>query len=133
MPASSIEKQPFGTLADGSVVDRYRLTGNRGIEAEIITFGGIVTALRVPDREGILANVVLGLPRLEDYTAPGRYFGAIIGRYANRIARGRFMLDGQEVLLAVNNGPNALHGGPGGFNHRLWRVESADDGALVLA
>jgi aldose 1-epimerase len=133
MPASRIEKQPFGTLADGSVVDRYRLTGDGGIEAEIITFGGIVTALRVPDREGMVANVVLGFPRLEDYTAPGRYFGAIIGRYANRIARGRFMLDGQEVRLPVNNGPNALHGGLDGFNHRLWRVESADDGALVMA
>jgi aldose 1-epimerase len=133
MPASSIEKQPFGTLADGSVVDRYRLAGDGGIEAEIIPFGGIVTALRVPDRGGNVANVVLGLPRLEDYMAPGRYFGAIIGRYANRIARGRFMLDGQEIRLAVNNGPNALHGGPGGFNHRLWRVESTEDGALVLA
>jgi aldose 1-epimerase len=133
MPASSIDKQPFGTLADGTAVDRYRLAGGGGIEAEITPFGGIVTALRVPDRDGVVANVVLGLPRLEDYTAPGRFFGAIVGRYANRIARGRFMLDGQEVRLAVNNGPNALHGGPGGFNQRLWRVESAGDGALVLA
>ena len=133
MPASSIDKQPFGTLADGTTVDRYRLTGGGGIEAEIIPYGGIVTALRVPDREGKVANVVLGLPRLEDYTVPGRYFGAVIGRYANRIARGRFELDGAEVTLATNNGPNALHGGPGGFNQRLWRVESAEDGALVLA
>jgi aldose 1-epimerase len=133
MFASSIDKQPFGTLADGTAVDLYRLTGDCGIEAGIIPFGGIVTALRVPDREGKVANVVLGLPRLEDYTVPSRYFGAIIGRYANRIARGRFDLDGAEVRLSVNNGPNTLHGGPGGFNRRLWRVESAEDGALVLA
>lgn len=132
MPASSIDKQPFGTLPDGSAVDRYRLTGNGGIEVEIIPFGGIVTALRVPDRDGKLANVVLGLPRLEDYAVPGRYFGAIVGRYANRIARGRFELDGAEVQLAANNGPNALHGGPGGFNQRLWRVDSADSGGLIL-
>ena len=82
MPTSSIDNQPFGTLADDTAVDRYRLTGGGGIEAEIIPFGGIVTALLVPDRDGVVANVVLGLPRLEDYTAPGRYFGAIVGRYA---------------------------------------------------
>src|SRR5918995_6247419 len=133
MFASSIDKQPFGTLADGTAVDLYRLTGDCGIEEGIIPFGGIVTELRVPDREGKVANVVLGIPRLEDYTVPGRYFGAIIGRYANRIARGRFELDGAEVRLSVNNGPNTLHGGPGGFNRQLWRVESAEDGALVLA
>lgn len=133
MPVSSIDKQPFGTLPDGSAMDRYRLTGEGGIEVEIIPLGGIVTTLRAPDRDGNLANVVLGLPRLEDYTVPSRYFGAIIGRYANRIARGRFELDGAEVQLTANNGPNALHGGPGGFNQRLWRVDSAGDGRLVLA
>jgi aldose 1-epimerase len=130
---TGIDKQPFGTLADGTVVDRYRLTNGGGIEVEIIPYGGTVTALRVPDRRGVIANVVLGFPRLEDYTAPGRFFGSIIGRYANRIARGRFTLDGAEVQLAVNNGPNALHGGARGFNRRLWRVESAAGNALVLS
>jgi aldose 1-epimerase len=129
---TSIDKQPFGTLADGTAVDRYRLTGC-AIEAEIIPYGGTITALRVPDRKGAVANVVLGFPTLEGYTFPGRFFGSIIGRYANRIARGRFILDGTEVRLAVNNGPNALHGGLCGFNRRLWRVESAVGNALVLS
>jgi aldose 1-epimerase len=129
---TSIDKQPFGTLADGTAVDRYRLTGG-AIEAEIIPYGGTITALRVPDRKGAVANVVLGFPTLEGYTFPGRFFGSIIGRYANRIARGRFILDGTEVRLAVNNGPNALHGGLCGFNRRLWRVESAVGNALVLS
>ena len=130
---TSIDKQPFGALGDGTVVDRYRLTSGGGIEAEIIPYGGTVTALRVPDRRGVIANVVLGFPRLEEYTAPGRFFGSIIGRYANRIAGGRFTLDRAEIRLAVNNGPNAMHGGACGFNRQLWRVESTAGNALALS
>jgi aldose 1-epimerase len=131
MFASSIDKQPFGTLADGTAVDLYRLTGDCGIEAGIIPFGGIVTALRVPDREGKVANVVLGLPRLEDYMAPGRYFGAIIGRYANRIGGGTFTLDGNTYTLDLNNGPNSLHGGFLGFDKQVWEASKIERRDLV--
>ncbi|QQP91496.1 galactose mutarotase [Skermanella sp. TT6] len=122
------EKRPFG---EG--VDLHTLANDSGMAVEILTYGGVVKALHVPDSGGSIANVVLGFDRLEDYAAPGRYFGAIVGRYANRIAKGRFTLDGEDFTLAANNGPNALHGGPGGFDTRIWRAERAGDGTLALS
>ena len=134
--AKGLAKEPFGRLADGTAVERYRLTNAGGMEVDVITYGGIVTAIRVPDRDGWPANVVLGLPTLEDYVAKNPYFGTITGRYANRIAGGRFTLEGKEYRLALNNGPNSLHGGKIGFDKRVWKASEAaapDGVALALS
>ncbi|MEK0085629.1 aldose epimerase family protein [Benzoatithermus flavus] len=131
--AQGLEKDTFGRLADGGVVERYRMTNARGTEVELLTLGGIITAIRVPDRAGRLGNVALGFARLEDYVARSPYFGALIGRYANRIAGARFTLDGQVYRLAANRGRNTLHGGATGFDKRLWQAEevAAPDGPAV--
>ncbi|SFN66569.1 aldose epimerase family protein [Actinomadura madurae] len=117
-----ISKEPFGALEDGTKVDRYTLTSGRGVRVRIITYGGIVQTLETPDRHGRRANVVLGFPTLKDYVDlnGGPYFGAVIGRYANRIAKGRFTLDGTTYQLALNNGENSLHGGLKGFDTKVW-------------
>jgi aldose 1-epimerase len=117
LPGVSV--RPFGTLADGSQVDLYTLTGD-AIELHAITYGGIITSLKVPDREGAWGDVVLGHPNLERYIPNSPYLGAIVGRYANRIANGRFVLDGVEYQLARNDGPNHLHGGLKGFDQYNW-------------
>src|SRR3954451_17995380 len=109
--AKGLTKEPFGTLADGTAVERYRMTNAGGMEVDVITYGGIVGAIRAPDGDGRLASVVLGFATLEDYATKNPYFGTTTGRYANRIAGGRFILDGKEYRLALNNGPNSLHGG----------------------
>jgi aldose 1-epimerase len=125
MPATmkaNITKDLFGTLEDGTKVWRYTLT-NRSIRVRIITYGGIVQTVEVPDRRGRLSNVALGFATLDDYVEknnPGPYFGALIGRYANRIAGGRFTLDGVTYQLPQNNGPNSLHGGDKGFDTKVW-------------
>jgi aldose 1-epimerase len=120
-----ISKEPFGTLEDGTKVDRYTLTSGRGVRVRIITYGGIVQTLETPDRHGRRANVVLGFPTLKDYVDlnGGPYFGAIIGRYANRIAKGRFTLDGTTYQLALNNDENSLHGGLKGFDTKVWDAQ----------
>jgi len=110
----------FGTTPDGTTVQLYTLRNRRGATATITNYGGILVSLRVPDRAGNLGDVVLGFDSLADYTQQNPYFGALIGRYGNRIAKGRFTLDGREYKLAVNNGPNTLHGGVQGFNRRVW-------------
>ena len=115
----SITKQPFGT-ADGKPVEIYTLTNSKGMEARIITYGGTVVSLRVPDRNGKLGDVVLGYDSLADYQRATNYIGTLIGRYGNRIARGRFSVDGNEYVLATNNGLNHLHGGVKGFNKVVW-------------
>ncbi|HAM45042.1 MAG TPA: galactose-1-epimerase [Propionibacteriaceae bacterium] len=117
-----IEKKRYGITAEGISVDEYTLTNNDGLIATIISYGGIITSLRIPDRDGILANVVLGFDNLRDYETKSPYFGCIVGRYANRIAKGRFSLDGEEYVLPVNNGPNTLHGGSKGFDKRVWKT-----------
>jgi aldose 1-epimerase len=117
--APSVESRPFGTLPDGTAVDLFAIR-NAGIELSALTYGGIVTSLRVPDRDGRSADVVLGFDRLEPYTTNSAYFGALVGRCANRIAYGRFRLDGIPHQLATNDGPNHLHGGINGFSRRLW-------------
>jgi aldose 1-epimerase len=125
---STVERESFGTLPDGRAVDQYVLTNKNGMAVKAITYGGIITSIRVPDTSGTFENVVLGFDELarylsDEYRAASPYFGAIIGRYANRIEDGRFTLDGQAYKLATNNGPNHLHGGDEGFSRRLWKAE----------
>ena len=116
----TVTKALYGKLADGTAVDQYTLANKRGMTVKIITYGGIVTEIDTPDRKGKLANVALGFDNLDDYVAKSPYFGAIIGRYANRIANGKFTLDGTTYTLAKNNGPNSLHGGIKGFDKQVW-------------
>ena len=112
----------YGTTADGIDVAEYTLTNAHGMEVKIITYGGIITSVKVPDRKGQFTNVVLGFDNLQDYEAKSPYFGCITGRYANRIAEGKFTLDGVEYQLDINNGPNHLHGGFKGFDKQVWQV-----------
>ena len=133
--ACAVTRKPFGRMADGREVHEYTLAAG-GLELRAIEFGGIVTALRVPDRAGRPANVVLGLPTLEDYEQRNPHLGTIVGRYANRIAHGRFTLDGQAIELARNEGANTLHGGARGFGRRWWEISPeapAADGSVSLA
>ncbi len=116
----SISKARYGALADGTAVDQYTLSNHRGMTVKVITYGGIVTEIDTPDRDGKTAGIALGFDNLADYVARSPYFGAIIGRYANRIAKGTFTLDGVTHHLPVNNGANSLHGGIMGFDKRVW-------------
>src|SRR5438034_4435827 len=118
-----VTKERFGDTLDGKGVDIYTLTNSHGVEARIINYGGIVTSLKVPDRNGKLDDVVLGFDNLDDYLKGRTYLGAIIGRYGNRIAKGRFTLNGTEYKLAVNNGENHLHGGIKGFDKVVWTAQ----------
>jgi aldose 1-epimerase len=123
----SIVSADFGKTRDGTAVQIYTLHNRRGMEARIASYGGIVTTLTAPDRHGQYADVVLGFDKLEDYIAhPAPFFGAMVGRYANRIANAQFKLDGVTYNLIASDGPNALHGGPIGFDKQVWHVESAD-------
>ena len=115
-----MEKRLYGTTASGVPVDEYTLGNAGGMEVKIITYGGVITSIKVPDRTGALANVALGLDNLADYETKSPHFGCITGRYANRIARGRFTLDGVTYTLPINDGPNSLHGGMKGFDKRVW-------------
>ncbi|WAX80275.1 aldose epimerase family protein [Streptomyces sp. KMM 9044] len=112
----------FGTLSDGTPVHRWTLE-RAGVRVRVLSYGGIVQAVEVPDRQGRSGNVVLGFPALDGYLArPEPYLGALVGRYANRIAGARFALDGRVHTLVPNNGPNSLHGGERGFDKRVWDV-----------
>jgi aldose 1-epimerase len=123
----TITKASFGSLADGTPVDIYTLTNSRGMEVKILTYGGILQSIKVPDRHGRLANVTLGFDNLADYVAKSPYFGCITGRYANRIAKGRFRLNGQTYQLPINNPPNSLHGGTVGFDKHVWAATPVRD------
>jgi aldose 1-epimerase len=125
---SKMQKQGFGT-EDGQTVDLYILTNESGFEAAITNYGGTVVSLKVPDRSGKLADVVLGYDSVNEYANGKSYFGAIIGRYGNRIAHGTFELGGVTYTLAENNGENHLHGGNQGFNKRLWTAKDVSGGA----
>ncbi len=122
----SVTTEPFGETADGQPVTAFLLKNPNGLMATIIDFGGTVVSLDVPDAEGNLADVVLGCPDVACYENDSPYFGAITGRYANRIALGKFTLDGEEYTLATNNDPNHLHGGTIGFNKRMWSGEPVE-------
>jgi aldose 1-epimerase len=129
-----VTKEAFGTTRDGKSVDVYTLTNAHGIEVRAMTYGGIIISLRVPDKDGQFADVALGYDNLEGYLTASPHFGAIIGRYGNRIAKGRFTLDGKEYTLATNDGPNHLHGGVKGFDKVVWQAESfqTKDGVGVV-
>jgi aldose 1-epimerase len=123
-PMGSIVEAPFGVTPNGDSIHRYTLTNPHGMQVRIITYGGIIQSITVPDRHGQFADVVLGYDSLAGYLHNVPYFGAIVGRYANRIAKGRFKLDGKTYQLATNNGPNALHGGVQGFDKVVWQADS---------
>jgi aldose 1-epimerase len=115
----TITSQPFGSV-NGRAVDLFTLTNSNRMEVRIITYGGILQSIRVPDRHGRFANVTLGFTNVADYVARSPFFGALIGRYANRIAKGTFTLDGVTYHLPINNGVNSLHGGTTGFDKHIW-------------
>ena len=117
---AQITVKPFGPPQNGIAVDLYTLRNNKGVEAAICNYGGLVISLKVPNRWGGFGDVVLGYDNLADYIKDTPYFGAMIGRYGNRIAKGKFTLDGKEYTLPINNGPNALHGGLKGFDKVVW-------------
>jgi aldose 1-epimerase len=126
--AGGLTSEPFGDV-EGEAVELYTLTNANGMEIKVMTYGGIITSVTVPDRDGNLANVTLNRPTLEDYAAGNpTYFGCITGRYANRIARGTFTLDGEMHRLALNNGENTLHGGEVGFDKVIWEATEVTDG-----
>ena len=132
-PARAPAPSSFGTTREGEAVSLYTLRNANGIEARVTDYGGIIVSLMVPDRNGRFADVVLGFDSLEPYLAGHPYFGAIVGRYGNRIANGRFTLDGQTHTLARNNGPNHLHGGAKGFDKVVWDAEPFErEGATGL-
>ena len=130
-----IVEKPWGQTAGGEAVKLFKLTNKHGMEADISDYGGIVVALKTPDKHGHLGDVVLGFDNIGGYEKHSPYFGALIGRYGNRIAKGKFSLDGVEYTLAVNNGPNSLHGGKVGFDKKVWEAkaeESAEGPKLKL-
>src|SRR5437879_6882481 len=119
----SVEKQSFGVTADGSSVDLYVLTNRNGAQVSITNFGGVVVSIKMPDRKGTLGDIALGYDSLEGYINDKNFFGALIGRYGNRIAQGKFIINGVTYTLAKNNGENSLHGGTKGFNKVLWKAQ----------
>jgi len=118
-----IKSEPFGKAPDGTPVELFTLKNLNGVTAQITNYGGIITALNVPDKDGNFEDVVLGFYTLEEYIKKSPHFGCLVGRYGNRIAEGKFTLDGVEYQMAVNNGPNHLHGGVVGFDKKVWTPE----------
>ncbi len=119
-----VSQRLFGEMPYGQTVDLYTLTNPGGVELQAITYGATIVSIRVPDRNGVLGDIVLGFDDLAGYLEDASYFGAVVGRYANRIARGRFSLDSETYELARNNGPNHLHGGVRGFDKVVWSAEA---------
>jgi aldose 1-epimerase len=136
--AATLRSASFGTTADGKPVSLFTMTSKGGVTVKFMSYGGVITEIITPDRHGHPADIVLGFPTLHDYETKsaegGLYFGALIGRYANRIAKGHFSLDGHDYTLLANNGPNALHGGLKGFDKQVWDVQpGAASGGRVEA
>ncbi len=130
---SNVQKTRFGRLPDGTFASLFTLTNANGLVAKITDYGTIITALQVPDRSGNLGDIVLGFDRLDQYVKSSPYFGCTCGRVGNRIAKGRFTLDGAAYTLAVNNGPNHLHGGVRGFDKVRWKATPLDGAAVKFA
>jgi aldose 1-epimerase len=134
MPRATLTGTPFGTAPGGRPVHRWRLDSGTGVTADVLTFGGVLHSLRVPDPAGRSADIVLGLPTLAAYAAPGQPFlGALVGRYANRLAHGRFTLDGHPHQVPATDRGHALHGGPEGFHRRVWQAAADPDAGPELA
>ena len=123
-----ITSKPFGTTSEGTNVDIYTLSNQQGLEVAITNYGGTITSIKVPDRAGNVGDVVLGYETLDDYIKNPRYFGCLVGRHANRIAQGRFILNANQYQLAQNNGANHLHGGYKGFDKVVWSAKETADG-----
>ncbi len=121
-----LNQAPFGKTEDGTDVDLYTLENANGVKIGIMTYGGIIQTIQAPDKEGNMDDITLGFDTLEGYLAGHPYFGALVGRYANRIANGKFTLNGKEYSLFINNGPNALHGGEQGFDKKVWDADIVD-------
>lgn len=131
-PTSSISKLSFGQMPDGAEVDVYSLKNSNGMEVKITNYGGIITEWTAPDKNGKYEDIVLGFDSLSTYLSSNPYFGAIIGRFGNRIAKGKFSIDGQNYTLAVNNFGNHLHGGLAGFDKVLWTAEAMEGNEPAL-
>jgi len=127
--AATATRAPFGALSDGTKVEAVTLANGSGMSAKIMTLGATLQSLIVPDRAGRKDDVVLGYDTAQEYLTRPNFFGASIGRYANRIAKGKFSLDGKTYSLAANDGPNSLHGGTKGFDKRMWKIDSVTSGA----
>src|SRR5262245_52064643 len=121
--APHVTRAAFGTLPDGGAVEQFTLTNGHGVEVRAISYGAIITSLRTPDRAGAPGDIVFGYDSLSAYVSDKSYFGAVVGRFANRIGHARFTLGGKAYTLATNDGKNTLHGGSRGFNKVLWRGE----------
>lgn len=128
-----IQKTIFGEMPDGTKVEKYTLKNTKGMEIDVTTYGGIITRWTAPDKEGNYEDIVLGFDDLQQYLDSNPYFGALIGRYGNRIAKGKFTLDGETYTLATNDGENHLHGGEKGFDKVVWqaKAESTEEGASL--
>lgn len=129
----NLTQRPFGVLQDGSQADLFTLTNDNGVEVSFTNYGGILVTIVTPDRAGRLENINLGFDNLEAYLRPHPFFGALVGRYANRIAGARFTLDGRTHALPANDGPHCLHGGPAGSRHQVFEVQAHAADRLVLA
>jgi aldose 1-epimerase len=130
---TKIEKRPYGKMPDGTAIFQYTLTNRQGLLVTVINYGGRITSIMTPDKNGNVEDIVLGHSLLGEYLKENPYFGALIGRYGNRIAKGKFSLDGKQYQLPQNNGGNNLHGGPRGFDQRMWNIEefSVDNGTAI--
>jgi aldose 1-epimerase len=126
-----IKKDSIGKTPEGTEVDQYTLTNANGLRVKIMTYGATITSVETPDRDGKVENITLSLDSLADYFKEFPYLGSTVGRYANRIAKGKFSLDGKQYTLAVNNGPNHLHGGIKGFDKVVWKAEPVETGDSV--
>lgn len=130
---SGLKKENFQKVIQGKQVDLYFLRNANGMEVAVTNYGGALVAIMVPDREGNYANVIQGHDNIDDcINSPEPFLSTLVGRYGNRICHGKFTLNGKEYSLAVNNGPNHLHGGPTGFHARVWDAEQVNDHTLVL-
>ena len=129
--ALMVKIEAFGTMPDGKTVELYTLTNTHGIQVRAITYGGIIVSVETPDKNGRLADITLGFDTLAGYLAKNPFFGALVGRYANRIGNAKFTLDGKEYPLAKNDGPNSLHGGLKGFDKVVWQGLSFEKGEEV--